>query len=419
VHWLARLRREAPNLRAALEFCLTEPGEAETGLRMATALHWYWLTRGLFSEGRQWLERALAQQAPPATTARVNALYNAAMLAGFQCDIPSASALVKQARDLAEQLGDARARTLATHAAAVLAMFSSDLPRAVAGFQEVLDVYRVEGNLLRQLEALSWLALASGLLGDTARAVACHEEMLAVTEPRGEVWFRSYSLYYLGIAVWLRGDSRRAAGLLEQSLRLKRLVDELLGTVWCLEALAWITAEEHDPRRAANLLGAAESLSQAMGTPPAIFPDLLAYHEQCERQARQALGEQAFQTAFHHGKSLSVEDAVAYALNEQPRTTPSPASTAATLTRREQQVADLIVHGLTNKEIATQLVIAQRTAEAHVKRILAKLSLTTRTQLAVWTTHQLTTRTPDHAPGGSVSRALTRWAAGGAMNAEG
>ncbi|MCZ0975240.1 helix-turn-helix transcriptional regulator [Streptomyces albulus] len=58
------------------------------------------------------------------------------------------------------------------------------------------------------------------------------------------------------------------------------------------------------------------------------------------------------------------------------------------LTRRESQVAELVAEGLTNKDIAARLTIAQRTAENHVERILGKLGLTSRTQLALWTYEQ-------------------------------
>ncbi|MFE7614118.1 response regulator transcription factor [Streptomyces sp. NPDC057496] len=58
------------------------------------------------------------------------------------------------------------------------------------------------------------------------------------------------------------------------------------------------------------------------------------------------------------------------------------------LTRRESQVAELVAAGLTNKDITARLTIAQRTAENHVERILGKLGLTSRTQLAVWTYEQ-------------------------------
>ena len=54
------------------------------------------------------------------------------------------------------------------------------------------------------------------------------------------------------------------------------------------------------------------------------------------------------------------------------------------LTVREAEVASLVAHGCTNREIATSLVIAERTAESHVANICAKLGFRSRTQVAVW-----------------------------------
>jgi DNA-binding NarL/FixJ family response regulator len=58
------------------------------------------------------------------------------------------------------------------------------------------------------------------------------------------------------------------------------------------------------------------------------------------------------------------------------------------LTKRERQVAAMVAQGLTNKEIACGLVIAQRAAEGHVENILSKLGFTSRTQIAVWVADQ-------------------------------
>src|ERR1700716_4061968 len=93
---------------------------------------------------------------------------------------------------------------------------------------------------------------------------------------------------------------------------------------WCFEILAWIAASIHDQSRAASLLGVAHAIADAMGVPTAIPPYLVRYHQECERQARGALGEEAFESAFERGMGLSPADAVAYATkptleNEPPR----------------------------------------------------------------------------------------------------
>ena len=68
---LQRIRIELENVRAALEWALTSASLAEKGLELAGALFWFWMKRGLFEEGRLWLERALAvdQGAPAAASA--------------------------------------------------------------------------------------------------------------------------------------------------------------------------------------------------------------------------------------------------------------------------------------------------------------------------------------------------------------
>jgi DNA-binding NarL/FixJ family response regulator len=52
--------------------------------------------------------------------------------------------------------------------------------------------------------------------------------------------------------------------------------------------------------------------------------------------------------------------------------------------RREEQVAELVSRGLTNRAIAKALVVSERTAQNHVQHILTKLGFTTRSQIAAW-----------------------------------
>jgi len=127
---------------------------------------------------------------------------------------------------------------------------------------------------------------------------------------------------------------------------------------------------------------------QPMGTTLDSYEQFAGHHRDCEREARQALGETAFQAACRRGLELPTADAVAYALQQPenpPGKPPAPAvSDEAPLTPRELQVARLIAAGRSNKDIAAELVISQRTAENHVEHILAKLGFTSRVQVAAW-----------------------------------
>ena len=102
-----------------------------------------------------------------------------------------------------------------------------------------------------------------------------------------------------------------------------------------------------------------------------------------------------FEQAFAEGASYSFDQAVALALGEEgvaaDRTTPCRgrrAHESGGLTRREREVAGLLAEGLSNRDIAAQLVISQRTVETHVDNILGKLGMTSRGQVASWVAAQ-------------------------------
>lgn len=155
-----------------------------------------------------------------------------------------------------------------------------------------------------------------------------------------------------------------------------------------MESLAWVEAAAGQPERAATLLGAADRLWETLGRPLQAYQHLVPYHDACEQAARRALGDRKFRASWQDGRRLSIDDAIAYALDEKPRPASAPATGGAALTRREREVAGLVAEGLTNKEIAARLVIAQRTAEGHVERILVKLGFSSRAQLASWVAAQ-------------------------------
>jgi len=385
LEWAARLRREHPNLRAALEFSVADPGEAAAGMRIASALEQHWVAWGMMSEGRHWLDRALAH--PTATPVeRARALRLDAWLALLQSDTNEATRMLVEARPLADAAGDDVARAYVLQTSGMLAMFQGDLSSAVDLLDQAMAVFRSAGHVMGQVHTAFLLGMNLGLAGALERAIEAHRECLALTEPLGEFWFRSYSLWALGLDAWRTGDQRRAAALEKDSLRMKRDLDDQVGIALCLEALAWLSGTEHDAERSPTLLGAADAIWRVVGMSLTEIPFFASYRAEGEAAARQRLPARAFEAAFRRGAQLTPADAIALALEEvvPARAKPATSEESTGLTRRELEIAELVAQGMSNKAIAGRLVISTRTVEAHVDHILTKLAFTSRSQIAAW-----------------------------------
>ncbi|MFC0446868.1 protein kinase domain-containing protein [Rhodococcus jostii] len=378
---IARLGREQPNIREALEFCVSD--SPEIGLRIAAALYPFWLSRGLFGEGRRWLDRIFARQPAEPTADRVKALYAGSVLAGVQGDIRVSDAVAEEAQTLAAQTTDPLVRAHIEHTVGYAALFAGRLPHARTHLEKAVQGFR-DRNDVFEVAAIVGLGMVHDLLNDTERAIECHERVLAITEAHGESVYRSYSLWALAVAVWRLGDGRRAVRLVGQALQLDRRVNDRLNASVCLQTLAWIAAEEQSMQRAVVLMGAAEKLTRSVGSSAVLVPGLSVYQDECDRTTRQALGAQAFAAAHRKGEALGFDEAVAFALGEQISPSATSAGSSPTPTKREREVAGLIAEGLTNKEIAARLVISPRTAQGHVEHLLTKLGFNSRAQIAAW-----------------------------------
>jgi DNA-binding CsgD family transcriptional regulator len=187
------------------------------------------------------------------------------------------------------------------------------------------------------------------------------------------------------------GDHDQAADSLAEALRLNQIGGQRLGIARGLEAFAALAAARQQPERAARLAGAACQLRESLGHGTGIGPRI----EEVLEFARGRLGASAAAALFAEGRETAAEDAVGFALGTDYDGSAfgSPAMRQNTggfprepapLTPREHQIASLIAHGLSNREIAAELVISPATAARHVANILAKLGFSSRTQIASW-----------------------------------
>ena len=94
--------------------------------------------------------------------------------------------------------------------------------------------------------------------------------------------------------------------------------------------------------------------------------------------------EQTIEYALSEGEQEH-EPPILVAAPEQP---PPADQHTETLTCREQEIALLVGGGLTNRQIAQELSISDRTVENHISRILKKQGFSSRSQIAAWVAHR-------------------------------
>ena len=381
--WVARLTGEHDNFRAALTFSLTEPGEQRVGLELAGTLWLHWWLSGYLGEGRQWLERALAGVAEPCSE-RGKALWADAYLRLNQDDVSGARAQLESSRRIGEAVSDPDVLAHAVELQGMAALLSRDWPAAATLSEEALGRHGALGNRFGVIMSLARWALAAYLMGDTEQAISCHTAALAESEACEENWGRSSVLWMHGVVLFDHGDLDRSEESVLESLRIRHAFGDRLGTARGVEVLAWIAAARQQYDRAARLLGVAQQLWRITGGK--LFAHVHDRADRCRTDTMRALGEKAFAAAVEDGARKNPDDGVAFAIGARVTRPGSSSSLVGPvrLTRREQQIAELVAEGLSNRDIASRLVVSQRTAEAHVEHILTKLGFNSRAQIAAW-----------------------------------
>lgn len=369
--WFDRMASVHADVRTALEFSLAEADRAETGLALAADLWLYWQARGHLGEGRRWLSALLDRL--PRVRPRARGLWVAGFLALSQRDLDAAQPLLRNALALARRSEDAASAAFAHQYLGVVALFGGDLTRASNELTAAIRGHDRVGEPAGAF-ARADLALVTHLRGEHERASELFQASLDSSRRSGDGWTRSHALWGLGLLAADQGEPDRALELEREALALMAALDERTGIALRLEALAWIAGAADDVGRAARLLGAADAVWTSI---PSCLPDpMRSRRDVCAKRARASLGHALFERLRRQGAAMSREEAIAYALKRRP----VPRSNS--LSPREDEVAQLLAAGLSDREIAAELVISIRTAQSHVSHILSKLRLRSRTQVA-------------------------------------
>jgi len=313
--WLARLEREHDNLRVALGWARAH-GEGEIGLRLAGALWRFWYAHGYLREGRSWLENLLdldTRRTPIVTPlVRAKALHGAGHLACRQHAYARSVSCHEESLALRRAHGDTPGIAASLNALGNVAFDQFDFARAQTLFEESLALRRASGNIGLISSSLNNLGCVAWNQGDHARARILYEESLALSRTVGELYASAVALHNLGEVAHDQGDADRAAALFGEGLTLGRAMGDKETMASCLEGCAHVAVAQGQPGRATHLLGAADALRAATGVP---FPPTdQAGYDRTVIAARAALGDDAFAAAWAAGATLSLEQAVALAL---------------------------------------------------------------------------------------------------------
>ncbi len=354
--WLDRLEAEIDNIRGALSWA-RETGDADTGLRLAAALHGFWDARDHIGEGRAWLEALLAlpcpDKAPPVmVAAQANARLAAGALAWRQGDFGHAAQRLEESLDLSRQVGETRvsaralrllgsiamyhgehrrAHALYTDAAALfqqaddprgraltlmslgnLARIQGDLEHATTLIDEALDLYRTTDDCWGHADALVMLAGVLMQRGELARATVVLDDALALSRQVGHTHSSAYALARQAQVLSLQGKTVAAVRALSDALALFHSLGARDYVALCLAGAALGCALGGQPDVAARLCGASTAQLDALGM--RFQPLEQRTYDQARAIAEDALGAGGFEAAFARGRALTLDGATELAI---------------------------------------------------------------------------------------------------------
>ena len=409
--WLQRLRDEHCNLRTAIASSV-DRGEAGTALRLGCALWRYWLLVGSLSEGRQWLAAALERSGEVPPILRTRALAAAGVLAVYQADYGAATRLCDESLAVARDHGDRRGVADALSGLALAAQRAGDPEAAVEMYAQALATYRELGDKSAIARSLEGIGQSSYVSGDYAEARLSLEESVSIFEELGDRmgvatvllhlagvsraeakpaaarsylseaipivdevgdrWATARGLLLSGMTATDQEALEEAASDLDSSVAIFTELGDRLLLSGCLVAFARIAAAHVGAEHVARLLAAAERTRGAATWPAFLGAD----YERELALARERLGEEGFVAAWAEGTLMNHEEAIAA---YRAAAAEAPPRYPAGLTAREVEVLRLVATGLTDAQVAAELVVSLRTVHSHLHTIYRKLDVSSRT----------------------------------------
>ena len=382
-----RLEADHDNFRTALSFC-RKTERIDEGLRLVAAFGWFWVVRCHLAEGSGWCATFI-NASDGVSKLRMRALMQGSWFAHMMMRLGVRATYTDEALRLALELGDK------TYECWALLMKSRVAGRRMGGYvvRELAEQALAAAYVADDEACLRWsyhsLGIMSQLVGDFTQSITELQHAEALHRQAGDVHWLLWTVLSLGNTLLRAEDLSGAMGKYREGLGLAYELPSLSGMEQGLAGFARLASARGHYGRAMFLAGAAERLHERTGSNLSTTDP--QYQETLEA-IRNNLGEAQCESMRSRGRSMTLEEAIAFALSEEQ----APSSVAEApfypLTPRETEIARLVAQGLTNRQIADQLTISVQTAERHLSNILGKLSFSSRSQVAVWITERSATQ---------------------------
>ena len=304
------------------------------------------------------------------------ALGALALVVLYQGEYAGVHPLAEQARAICQETGDTTGVTMSLMTLARAAFWQGDLVRAQTLAEEGLARASETGSTSAEALALALHGEVALAQGETTTARLRIEQSHTLWQQVGNQGMQASTRALLAKVLAVESDLTAARTMYEESLLRGLAIVDIAPTV---EGLAVVVAQQGETTWAARLLAAASALRDSLGVP--LPPVCRADYERSLAAARAQLGEQAFAAAWAEGQSMTWEQALAARGPVKIPPTPpekSPLIAPSGLTGREVEVLRLLAQGLTDAQIAEQLVISPRTVNTHLKTIYGKIQVSSR-----------------------------------------
>ena len=312
--WARRLEAEHDNFRAALDD-LEASGETQLILQLAGALWRFWSLRGFEAEGRRRIEEALRVDERP-TSARARAL-NAATGMALEDDLATARARAEEALALQLALGDTWGIAYSRYLLGQVTLYERDFASTRRIFEDSLNAFRELDDDHYTLLSIFSLAWALDKLGELVRMRSLEEEGLGLARATGNR--RMEAMFLDVVAVPARDEGRidDALAMLRDALHIYRDLSWSLKVADSLSRIArTLVLAEDGAATAVQLISSADALLDEVGTTKPFYH--AERDEETLARARAQLGETEIAEAQEEGRRLTVDEAVALALDTDP-----------------------------------------------------------------------------------------------------